>query len=119
MKTMWLMLGLIMACLGLFTTANTQAATQQAVLTWTDVANEDSYVIERKIGPTGIYAQVGTTAMNVVTFTDPALAGGTNFCWHVFGKNAVGSAAPSDDVCMGTIGVPNKTVLGVVIQIVP
>ena len=97
-----------------------EAATQQAVLTWTDLPNEDSYVIERKVGPTGAYAQVGTATKDVVTFTDPDLAQGTNFCWHVAGKNAIGTGPFSDDVCVATAGVPGKVGgLKVIIQIIP
>ena len=97
-----------------------QAATQQAVLTWTDLTNETGYVVERKIGPTGTYAQVGTTLAGVVTYTDLNLVQGTNYCWHVSGVNAVGNGVPSDDACMSTVGVPGKVGgLNVTIQIVP
>jgi len=97
-----------------------QAATQQAFLTWSDLPNETGYVIERKVGPTGTYAQVGTTAAGAVTFTDPNLAQGTNYCWHVFGANGIGNGVPSDDVCVGTAGVPGKVgPVTVTIVIVP
>lgn len=96
------------------------SATQQAVLSWTDLPNETSYVIERKIGPTGTYAQVGTTLTNIITFTDPALTQGTNYCWHVAGINTVGAGPFSDDACMSTVGIPGKVGgLTVIIQLGP
>jgi hypothetical protein len=115
------MLGLVMLLsltLGLMQPA--QAATQNAVLTWPDLSNETGYVIERKVGPSGTYAQVGTTLAGVVTYTDVNLAQGTNFCWRVFGVNALGNGVPSDDVCITTVGVPNKVgPVTITIQIVP
>ena len=96
------------------------AATQNAVLTWTDLTNETSYTIERKVGPTGTYAQVGTVLAGVTTFTDVNLVQGTNYCWHVFGVNGVGSGVPSDDACITTAGIPNKVGgLNVTITLVP
>lgn len=96
------------------------AATQNAVLTWTDLAGETGYKIERKAGPTGTYAQIGTTLAGVVTYTDVNLTQGTNFCWRVTATNAVGDGVPSDEVCMATAGVPGKVGgLNVTIQIVP
>lgn len=96
------------------------AATQNAIISWTDLPNETSYTVERKIGPTGVYAPISTTGANVVTFTDVNLAQGTNFCWRVTGMNTVGTGLPSDDACMSTTGVPGKVGgVNVIIQIVP
>jgi hypothetical protein len=96
------------------------AATQQAVVSWTDLPNEDSYIIERKSGSTGTFAQVGVTAQNIVTYTDVNLPQGTNFCWRVTAKNGVGLGVPSDEACMTTAGTPGKVGgVSVIIQIVP
>ena len=113
MKYLWLMLVLLMPSVA-------WSASQQAVLSWTDLTNETSYVIERKIGPAGVYAPVGTTSASVVTFTDPSLVQGTNYCWHVAGVNSVGTGLFSDDACMSTAGIPGKVGgLTVIIQLGP
>jgi hypothetical protein len=97
-----------------------QAVSQQAVLSWTDLPNDEGYVIERKAGPSGTYAQVSAVAKDVVSYTDPDLPQGTNFCWRVAGKNTIGTGAFSDEVCVSTAGVPGKVGgLKVIIQIVP
>ena len=95
------------------------SASQDAILTWNDLSNEDSYVIERKVGP-AVYAQVGTTLKDVLTFTDSGLLQGTTYCYRVFGKNTLGSGVPSDEVCVNTAGIPGKVGgLNVIIQITP
>lgn len=119
-RSILVLLVLLVVLVGLCFTSRASAATQNAVLTWTDLPTETSYAIERKVSSTGTYVQVGTVGASVTTFRDLNLAQGTAFCWRVTAVNAVGAGVPSDDACMGTAGVPGKVGgLNVLIEIVP
>ncbi|MFT3786743.1 MAG: Ig-like domain-containing protein [Tepidisphaeraceae bacterium] len=57
------------------------------VLNWTDVAGENGYSIERSVdGVT--YAQIGTTAANVLTYTDAGLFGSMRYFYRVVSLDA-------------------------------
>lgn len=79
------------------------AVTAQAALSWTDVANENSYRVERSDDGGTTYAAKGTTAVNVTTFTDTnagvGLALNTLYCWRIVSVNAFGEATPSSPAC--------------------
>ena len=64
-------------------------------LAWSNVSNETGYRIERSSGG-GAFAQVGTTGVNVVTFTDTSLSAGTAYTYRVKAINAGGDSAPSN-----------------------
>lgn len=89
-------------CLGL--AGPTLAAAGQNVLTWTDNAtNETSFKVERTTAAdvaacqtASGFVQIGTTAANVATYTDLALAEGTTFCYRVRASNAAGDSAYSN-----------------------
>lgn len=70
------------------------------VLTWQDNAtNEASFEVERKDGAassTAPFAKIGTTAPNVVTFTDGAVAEGATYAYRVRAVNATGPSAYSN-----------------------
>lgn len=118
---------LISALFGLvfigMTAFGAEAATQQAKLSWsaTSMVNADRTAIERKTGPTGTYAQIGTTTgATVLTFTDATVVQGTVYCYRYMVGNAIGNSVPSDEGCNGTMGVPNKPgPLTITIEIVP
>lgn len=80
-----------------------QTTTAKAVLSWGDVANEDSYRVERSDDGGATYSAKGTTAVNVTTFTDTnagaGLALNTLYCWRVVSVNAFGEATPSSPAC--------------------
>ena len=88
----------------------------QAVLSWTDVQGEDTYRIERSDAGSP-YAVVGTTAMNVVTFTNGPLALATQYCWRIVSVNAFGEGAPSAPAC-AQADTPGQ-VLGVQVLLSP
>src|SRR5688500_15906621 len=65
-------------------------------VTWNDVPNETSYVIERRIdGTTAPWAPVGDTAANVTTFTQDGLLPGKTYVYRVRSRNPLGTSAPS------------------------
>ena len=55
----------------------------QAVLTWTDNANnEASYLVERQTG-TGTFTQIATLSANVTSYTDTTVAAGLTYSYRV------------------------------------
>ena len=71
-------------------------------LNWTDNSNnEDGFKIERKQGPTGMFAEIAQVGVDVVTFSDvtPDLQ---EYCYRVRAFNAVGDSTYSNEDC----GIP-------------
>ena len=63
----------------------------QVVLGWQDPnASETGYEIERKTGSQGTYQNIRTTAADVTTYTDDAVAEGTTYFYRVRAINAGG-----------------------------
>jgi hypothetical protein len=67
-------------------------------LTWTDVTGEGGYKIERRpvTTPAAAWAQVATTAANVVTYSDTGLAVATPYEYRVRASSATAGVADSD-----------------------
>lgn len=76
------------------------------VLTWLDDSNaEATFSIERAPAGTTTFTVVGTTARNIVTFTNEGVAGNTGFVYRVRAINPVGSSAFSNTASVsGTTG---------------
>jgi titin len=86
---------------------------KQINLAWTDNAsNEDGYKIERKTGPTGVFAEVATVAANVKAFSDTSLSENTQFFYRVRGFNPGGNSAYSNEANAKTLmnppGIPGN-----------
>ena len=76
-------------------------------LAWKDNAsNEDGFKIERKTGAAGLFAEVGTVAPNVKTFTDTSLSALTEFFYRVRAFNAGGHSAYSNEAKAKTLPNP-------------
>ncbi len=79
------------------TTAFAQATAAQALLTWVDVANEDSYRVERSDDGGTTYASVGTPAQDATSFNDDNAGAGlplnVTYCWVVYSVNAFSETA--------------------------
>src|SRR5437667_1779439 len=72
----------------------------QLTLTWTDNStNEAGFAIERKTGPTGTFAQIGTVGSNVTSYIDSALASLTTYCYRIAAFNGAGNSAYSGEAC--------------------
>ena len=82
------------------------AASFDAMITWPDNStNEDGFRVERKLGPTGTFAQVGVpVGPNITIFSDTGLAVNTNYCYRAVAFNAVNTLA-GPEVC-GVTGAP-------------
>lgn len=71
------------------------AASNTAVsLSWVDNAfNEDGYTIERKLGVTGTFAQIGTVGAGVTTYSDAGLTANNYYYYRVRAHNAADGAS--------------------------
>jgi len=79
-------------------TATTVASTQ-VDMAWADNSNnEDGFRIERSDDGGGTWNTVGTTAANVMTFSDTGLTPATGYMYRVYAFNAVGNSANSTNV---------------------
>lgn len=74
----------------------------EADLTWADNSgNEDGFRVERKLGTTGIYSTLTSTAPNVTVFTDVGpYTDGQVVCWRIVAFNA-GGTGTSPETCSG------------------
>lgn len=99
---------LSIALLLLLFTVSAQAASQDIAVTWTaptvNPASVTGYLIERSSTATGPFAQVGATP--ALTYTDPGLAQGANFCYRVTATSAGGNSPASPVSCLTTMGTP-------------
>ena len=74
------------------------ASVNQINLAWTDNATSESgFKIERKIGASGTYAEVATTAANATAFSDSGIADNTEYYYQVRAYNMDGASAYSNE----------------------
>lgn len=88
----------------------TAASSSQINLSWTNVANETGYRIERSSDGVN-WGQIYTTLADVTTFQDTGLAAGTKYYYRVSAYNTGGSSSPSP--------VANATTTATVQQSIP
>jgi len=87
----------------------TSVASTQVDLAWTDNANnEDGFIVERSDDGGTTWNQVGQTAANVVTFSDPTVVAATTYLYRVYAYNGLGNSVnPTNSVTViTTTGVP-------------
>jgi titin len=75
-------------------------------LRWVDVANEKGYRIERRLGGSGEWVQVGTTGQNVITFADERVDAGKTYVYRVRAFNDAGNSPYSNTAA---VTVPGET----------
>ncbi len=79
-------------------------------LTWSGVANAQSYVLERATGASGTFAQIATPAAGVVTYDDNGLgANGTVYRYRLFARRGTLQSTASSEATI-TLGVAGPTV---------
>src|SRR5207244_10170819 len=61
----------------------TTASSSQINLSWSDVAGESQYIIERSPDGTNSWTQIGTSGANVTTFNNTGLSLGTTYYYRV------------------------------------
>jgi uncharacterized protein (TIGR02145 family) len=88
----------------------TLVSSDQIDLSWKDNStNETGYKIERKT-ETGNFTEIGSTAIDVTTFSDKTLSINTNYTYRVYGINQVGkSISYSNEVTIKTFNAPTLT----------
>lgn len=76
-------------------------------LSWVDTAtNENSFFIERKIFPSGVWAPLATVAANVVAHRDATAAPGTAYVYRVQAINAGGNPSSLSNEATAALVVP-------------
>ncbi len=68
----------------------------QVNLTWSDVATEDGYVIERSADLGLNWSQVGQTTANITAFSDLSVLPFTTYQYRVYAFNLGGNSLPSN-----------------------
>jgi hypothetical protein len=82
--------------------AATVASSSAINLTWSDnSSNESGFKVERAAAD-GVYAQIGTTTANVVSYADSGLAAQTAYSYRVRAFNSVGDSGYSNVVSATT-----------------
>jgi hypothetical protein len=74
------------------------------LLTWTDVADETGYRVERSTDGANDWVTITTTAQDVTTHKDAGLPPGTTYYYRVFATNSGGDSAPSTMAWATTLG---------------
>jgi hypothetical protein len=74
----------------------TPLSTTSIELLWPDVAHDTGYEVERSPNGSNSWTQVGTTATNVVTYTDTGLTQNTTYYYRVRATGTVGNGNYSD-----------------------
>jgi fibronectin type 3 domain-containing protein len=82
------------------------AAPDTVVLTWTDVADETEYRVERSLDGTTDWSSIGTPGQNATSFVDAGLPPSTTYSYRVFAINAGGDSPASNVVSATTDAVP-------------
>ena len=79
--------------------AITSLLSNKVTLSWSDNSgNESHFIIQRKQGTTGIYADIKTTAANVTGYNDKdGVIDGTLYYYRVYATNAAGDSAFSSE----------------------
>jgi regulation of enolase protein 1 (concanavalin A-like superfamily) len=81
------------------------ASATQINLTWTDVATETSYRIERSIDNIN-FTSIGTTSAGVTAYSDATASASTQYYYRIVAVNNVGDSAPSDSASATTPALP-------------
>src|ERR671910_2457348 len=82
------------------------ASSSEVDVTWQDVAGESGYRGQRSLNGGSGWVQVGTTAQDVVLFSDTGLAASTTYFYRVVAFNNSGTSAPSAVVSATTAAPP-------------
>jgi fibronectin type 3 domain-containing protein len=82
------------------------AAPDTVVLTWTDVADETEYRVERSLDGTTGWSSIGTPGQNATSFEDTGVSPSTTYFYRVFATNDGGDSPASNVVSATTDAVP-------------
>lgn len=103
--------GVVLALLGLLVTTPAWGGVGKLDLAWTDNAtNEDGFAVESHTGACvagATFAEIGRTAVNVMTFSNTGLGNGVTMCYRVRAFNAAGLSGYTNEAAGTTLPVPN------------
>lgn len=86
-------------------------------LTWTDnSSNEEGFKVERRLGDTGAWAEVGQVPANATTFSDVTVDN-QRYCYQVKAFNQAGDSGYTNIACGVPLPDGNPSGLSVVISI--
>ena len=72
-------------------------------ITWEDnSANEDGFLIQRRLGFAGSWNDLTTVGSDIITFTDIGLVPSTAYCYRVLAYNGIGNSEYSNINCAST-----------------
>jgi hypothetical protein len=72
----------------------------QLTLDWVDGSGGTAgFLIERKTGTTGAFAQIANTGAGVTTYADTTVTAATTFCYRVRSANSGGTSGYSNEAC--------------------
>jgi HKD family nuclease len=76
----------------------------QVNLSWTDVAGEEGFKVERKLASSSTWSQIGTTGANVVSYADTnsGLTAGTSYNYRVRAYTTAGNSGYSNTATTST-----------------
>jgi fibronectin type 3 domain-containing protein len=87
--------------------AAVETSTSQINLSWTDVAHDIGYQVERSLNGSTGWTLVATTAKNVITFSDTGLGSNVAYYYRVLALGAAGSSGYSNVASATTLpGAP-------------
>ncbi len=81
----------------------TAISSSQINISWTDVANETGFKIERKTGAGGTYSQIATVGAGVVSYNNTGLTVNTTYYYRVRASNAGGDSPYSNEASATTL----------------
>jgi gliding motility-associated-like protein len=81
----------------------------QINLSWNDVSNETSYVLERKLSTAASFTELATLGANVTSYSDLGLPEGTTYHYRLKAVNATGSSPyTSEQIATTAVSPPAK-----------
>ncbi len=87
------------------------AAPTKLTLSWIDNSNnEDSFLVERKIGAGGTFVEIAVLAANTVTYGDFSVSPSVLYCYRVRARNQHGNSDYSNEACRAALAVYNLDV---------
>jgi len=69
----------------------------QISLIWTDISGETGYKIERKFGVSGIYVQIATAGLDIITYNDITVTPSNTYYYQVRATNGIGDSGYSPE----------------------
>lgn len=91
------------------------AAANRIDLTWTDNAGDETgFSIERRLGQSGSFAEVGQAAANATSFANSGLEASTEYCYRLRAFNGGGYSSYSGIACATTPEPPPPPPSGLV-----